>query len=172
MLATPAEPCLRCERDFENRRTVGEDAKAKFTDFAADALREHVQAAAHHLVVIASKRVTRDVTLTRVGKHGVRLMRVARPIVHSRADDAQRARDEISGPRTACTMARHIIHVAMSVRAQPIHEPDFVGREFRIGDTDFFESERASPRHDQRRQRGPIATIGAHRRSNRALHAH
>ena len=61
VLADPAESGVARERFLQHRRRIDEGAIAERADFVGDAVGQFLQAAAHHLVVVAAERVTRDV---------------------------------------------------------------------------------------------------------------
>ena len=172
VLSAPAKARFRRKRDLEDRRAVGEHSKAEFADLVTNALRELAELCAHHLVIVAAQRVASDIRFACVGENGFRIARLTRPVVHSRGDDAERSRHQLGGTRAPAAVSRHIIHVAMPIRTQPVEQADFVRGEIGVGDADFLKSQLTSPLHDHRRERGPIVVRVGHGRRSRVVHAH
>ncbi len=145
MFAAPAQTCFGGERHFQHRRAVGEDAIAERADRGGHAVGERLELAAQHAVIVAPKRVARHVGFARVAQDRCGIARALREIIESRADHANRSRDELGGPRPAHTVACHIIHFAVASRREPRRQSRLICREACVGDADLGEAQLAGP---------------------------
>ena len=142
VLAAPAQAGARGQLDFEHRRRVGEDAVTERADFGRQAFGQALQPRAQHLVVIAATRIHRDHGAPRVGKRRLLVVdpaaaRVARQVVHARADHAHRARHQLGRPRALQAMRRHVAHAAVEARREPIEQALLGAVQIDLGDTDL-----------------------------------
>ena len=92
----------------------------------------------------------------------MRVARGGRPVVDARADDAERAGDERRRPRTGGAVPRHIIHVAMTPRREPVEKARLLVRKLGVGDAHRVETEFVAPAHDRRGERLPIVARVRH----------
>ena len=146
VLADPAEAGIARQRLLEDRRAVDECAVAKRSDPLGDAVAELLQTVAHELVIVAAQRVARHVGDACRRRARARASAASRrPVIHARADAADRAREEFRRPRALAAVPRHVAHLAVEARAQPIEEMRLVRRKVDVRDADAGKSELASP---------------------------
>ena len=154
-------PDLRRQRDFEHRRAVGEHAIAEIADRRrGSASASCCSLRAQHLVVVAAERVARDERLRRIGEHRVARARRRRPVVHARGDHADRAGNELGGPRAGRAVACHIIHRAVAARGEPVEQSALPRRRDRCRRCRFPGSRAPGPSGGCRR-RAPPSRVGA-----------
>lgn len=148
MLADPAEARIPRKRLLEHRRSVDECAVAEVADPLFDPRREALQALAHELVIVAAERVSGDVAERGIFQHLLRGSRVSGLIVHADRNDAQRAGDELGGPRPKSAVSLHVVHCAMTALLEPALEALFVFGELHGRDADSLKPELKAPAPD------------------------
>ena len=86
---------------------------------------QFLQTIAHHLVVIAPQRITRNKCATAICQHFMRVLDVFRVVVHAHRNDAQCTGHQLRRTRTFAAMFCHIIHRAVMAVGQPLQQISF-----------------------------------------------
>src|SRR5690606_14341710 len=136
-------------------------------DAGLDALRELLQAFAHHLVIVAPERVARHVGAPAVpqGLDGVRGLR--EPVVHARADHAHGPGHELRRPRPLHAVPLHVFELAVPTELEPAPQPRLVIAKVDAADADLREAELGGPLADLALERSKLGigqVVAAHRR--------
>jgi tRNA threonylcarbamoyladenosine biosynthesis protein TsaE len=171
MLAAPSEAGFFRQSDFHHRRAIREGAVSMRTRLVRDAIRELLEPAAQHLVIVAAQRVTRYVRKRRIVEDRLRGARSGSKIVHAHRDDTQRPRHELRWPAPSQAMPCHIIHLAMPAAREPREESRLGSRQIAIGDADVLETEIGTPRFDVAGERR-VVDAGSARNGNVLHNSH
>ncbi len=152
VLADPAEARVACQRLFEHGGTVRECAITGAPRRCRQPVGQPCKPVAQHLVIVAAQRVAGNVAEAGVREHALGARR-RRPVIHPRCDYPHGARHDLVGPRAARAVTRHVMHLAVPVRRQPVEQASFVFRQPHARNADLLEAEFAAPFLDLRGER-------------------
>ncbi len=122
MFADPAESRVARQGPLQHRGAVGKDTVAERSDRALNAIAQLLQPRTHQSVIVAPQSVAGNVPDVALGQGCSRIGGLRRPIIHADTDAADRARNQFRWPRTFGAMARHVFHLAVKSRSQPVDE--------------------------------------------------
>jgi hypothetical protein len=165
VLADPPEAGIAGECLFQHRRAIGIDPMTVGANQHGQVIGQLLQRLAHQPVIVAAESVTRYVSGRRIGQHLCRRARFRGPVVHARADDAQRAREQLCRSGAHASMACHVVHVPVPASLEPLAEAQFVLIKCDSGNPDVGKPERVRTfgQHDSDRARVRLRASGAHR---------
>ncbi len=138
VFADPTQCGIACQRLFQNRRAVGEHSITEGTHRALDAVAELLQPCAHELVVVAAEGIAGDVGYAAVG------------------DTTHGPGQQFRRPAALHPMTRHVGHLAVEPRAQPVEKMRLVAREIDLGHAETRKAQLLAPTPQVSQQGGCI----------------
>jgi len=155
------------QRLLQNGGAVDEGAMAELADVRPQALGQALQALAHHLVIVAAERITRDVTLVGLAQYGPGGGGIVGPVVERDGDDPDRTGHELVRVGATAAVARHPVHGAVAALGQPLLELGLDRAQIDIGDPERAEAQLARPSAQRGRKVVPINTVDWRRITHR-----
>ena len=91
-------------------------------------------------MVVAAEGVAREVSELRLRQHLAGVTPIAGPVVHARADHAQRAGQELRRARATAAVPSHVMHLSVPAAPQPVFEVPLIFGQHDIGNADRIEA--------------------------------